>query len=57
MTGEMTAKDRDALIRFARAQARQAEREVEQAYCRLGLRRVRTKSRAGWVALVLRASW
>jgi ribosomal protein L11 methyltransferase len=34
-----------------------AEREVEQAYCRLGLRRVRTKSRAGWVALVLRASW
>ena len=36
MTGEMTAKDRDALIRFARAQARQAEREVDtrMAVCR-----------------------
>jgi hypothetical protein len=29
MTDEMSAKDRDALIRFARAQARQAEREVD----------------------------
>lgn len=34
-----------------------AEREVDQAYCRLGMRRVRAKSRAGWVALVVRASW
>ncbi len=34
-----------------------AEREVDQAYCRLGMRRVRAKSRAGWVAIVLRASW
>jgi ribosomal protein L11 methyltransferase len=34
-----------------------AERDVDQAYCRLGMRRVRAKSRAGWVALVLRASW
>ena len=34
-----------------------AEREVEQAYGRLGMRRVRATSRAGWVALVLRASW
>jgi ribosomal protein L11 methyltransferase len=34
-----------------------AEREVDQAYCRLGMRHVRAKSRGGWVALVLRASW
>ena len=33
------------------------ERDVDQAYCRLGMRRVRAKSRAGWVALGLRASW
>jgi ribosomal protein L11 methyltransferase len=33
------------------------EREVDEAYQRLGMRRVRVKSRAGWVALVLRASW
>jgi ribosomal protein L11 methyltransferase len=33
------------------------EREVDEAYRRLGMRRVRVKSRAGWVALVLRASW
>jgi len=31
--------------------------EVAQAYRRLGLQRVRTMSRGGWVALVLRASW
>jgi len=33
------------------------EREVDAAYNRLGMRRVRVNSRAGWVALVLRASW
>ena len=33
------------------------ERDVEEAYRRLGMRRVRVKSRVGWVALVLRASW
>jgi ribosomal protein L11 methyltransferase len=33
------------------------EPEVDQAYRRLGMRRVRVKSRAGWVALVLRPSW
>ena len=33
------------------------ERDVDQAYGRLGMRRVRATSRAGWVALVLRASW
>ena len=33
------------------------ERDVDEAYRRLGMRRVRVKSRAGWVALVLRASW
>jgi ribosomal protein L11 methyltransferase len=32
------------------------EREVDEAYRRLGMRRVRVKSRAGWVALLLRAS-
>jgi ribosomal protein L11 methyltransferase len=31
--------------------------DVDRAYRRLGLRRVRVKSRAGWVALVLQASW
>ncbi len=33
------------------------EQDVDQAYRRLGMRRVRVKSRAGWVALVLQASW
>lgn len=33
------------------------ERDVAQAYRRLGLRSVDVKSRAGWVALVLDASW
>jgi ribosomal protein L11 methyltransferase len=33
------------------------EGDVDQAYRRLGLQRVRTLSRGGWVALVLRASW
>ncbi len=33
------------------------ERDVDQAYRRLGMRHVRAKSRAGWAALVLRASW
>ena len=31
--------------------------EVEQAYCRLGMRRLRVMSRGGWVAIVLRATW
>ena len=33
------------------------EPDVDQAYRRLGMRRVRVKSRAGWVVLVLQASW
>jgi ribosomal protein L11 methylase PrmA len=33
------------------------EPEVDRAYRRLGLRRVRAQSRAGWSALVLQASW
>ena len=33
------------------------EDDVAQAYRRLGLQRVRTTSRGGWIALVLRASW
>ena len=33
------------------------EQDVDQAYRHLGMRRVRVKSRAGWVALVLQASW
>ncbi len=33
------------------------ERDVDQAYRRLGMRRLRVTSRAGWVALVLQASW
>ena len=33
------------------------ERDVDEAYCRTGMRRVRVKSRARWVALVLQASW
>jgi ribosomal protein L11 methyltransferase len=31
--------------------------DVDQAYRRLGMRGVRVTSRAGWVALVLKASW
>jgi ribosomal protein L11 methyltransferase len=37
--------------------ASSVEHDVDQAYRRLGMRRVRVKSRAGWVALVLHASW
>lgn len=33
------------------------EQDVDRAYRRLGMRRVRVTSRAGWVALVLQASW
>jgi ribosomal protein L11 methyltransferase len=33
------------------------EADVSQAYSRLGLQHLRTLSRGGWVALVLRASW
>ena len=33
------------------------ELEVAQAYIRLGMHRVNARSRDGWVALVLRASW
>jgi ribosomal protein L11 methyltransferase len=33
------------------------ERDVNQAYRHLGMRRVGVKSRGGWVALVLQASW
>jgi ribosomal protein L11 methyltransferase len=33
------------------------EHDVDQAYRRLGMERVRATSRAGWVALVLQASW
>jgi ribosomal protein L11 methyltransferase len=33
------------------------EPDVDLAYRRLGMTRVRAKSRAGWVALVLQASW
>jgi ribosomal protein L11 methyltransferase len=33
------------------------ESDVDQAYRRAGMRRVRVKSRGGWVALVLQASW
>ena len=33
------------------------ERDVDQAYRHLGMRRLRVASRAGWVALILRASW
>jgi ribosomal protein L11 methylase PrmA len=34
-----------------------AEQDVDQAYRRLGMRRVSVKSRAGWIALVMHASW
>lgn len=33
------------------------EPDVHDAYRRLGMQRVRTTSRAGWVALVMQASW
>ncbi|NUR53895.1 MAG: methyltransferase [Acidobacteria bacterium] len=33
------------------------EGDVDRAYRRLGMRRLDVKSRAGWVALVLQASW
>lgn len=33
------------------------EPDVDRAYRRLGMRRVSAASRAGWIALVLRASW
>jgi ribosomal protein L11 methyltransferase len=33
------------------------EQNVDESYRRLGMRRVEVKSRAGWVALVLQASW
>jgi ribosomal protein L11 methyltransferase len=33
------------------------EADVSQAYRRLGLRHIATTSRAGWIALVLEASW
>ncbi len=37
--------------------ASSVEQDVDRAYRRLGMRRVRVQSRAGWVALVLQASW
>jgi ribosomal protein L11 methyltransferase len=33
------------------------EQDVDRAYHHLGMRRLEVKSRAGWVALVLQASW
>jgi ribosomal protein L11 methyltransferase len=36
---------------------RSVEQDVDQAYRRLGMRRMTVTSRAGWVALVLQASW
>ena len=33
------------------------EPDVEQAYRHLGMQRLRATSRAGWIALVMRASW
>jgi ribosomal protein L11 methyltransferase len=33
------------------------EQEVEQAYRRLGMHRIDNRTRAGWVALVMQASW
>ena len=33
------------------------ERDVDQAYRRVGMRRLRVTSRAGWAALVMQASW
>ena len=37
--------------------ASSVEYDVDRAYRHLGMRRIGTKARAGWVALVLRASW
>ena len=37
--------------------ASSVEHEVDRTYRRLGMRRVRVTSRAGWVALTLEASW
>jgi hypothetical protein len=31
--------------------------EVSEAYVRLGMRRVDVRSRAGWAAIVLQATW
>jgi ribosomal protein L11 methyltransferase len=33
------------------------EPDVDEAFCRLGMRRMHVRSRAGWRALVLQASW
>jgi ribosomal protein L11 methylase PrmA len=33
------------------------EEDVDAAYRHLGMQRVRATSRAGWVALVMQASW
>jgi len=33
------------------------EPDVDQAYRRLGMRRVDVRSRAGWIALLMQASW
>ena len=33
------------------------EADVDRVYRRLGMRRVRANARAGWVAIVLQASW
>jgi ribosomal protein L11 methyltransferase len=33
------------------------EPDVDRAYRRLGMQRVRVKPRAGWVALVMQATW
>jgi ribosomal protein L11 methyltransferase len=33
------------------------EPDVVKAYCRLGMRCLRVKSRGGWVAVVLQATW
>ena len=33
------------------------ERDVDQAYRHLGMRRLHVAARAGWVALILQASW
>ena len=33
------------------------EHDVEDAYRRLGMQRVRVNARAGWIALVMQATW
>jgi len=33
------------------------EQDVERTYLRLGMRRIRVRSRGGWVAVTMRASW